>query len=187
MTDQEKWEARYAHDSGMRPPSLFIRHWAHLLQGRVLDLAAGNGRNALFLGQLRLCVDAIDISLTALQHLQQQAAVKHLPIQCLQADLTSYPLPHQAYDAVVNVRYLQRSLFEAIRQTLRPNGILLFETFLIDQRALGHPKNPEFLLAHGELRAAFADFEILHYSEGLEETEGDPAHLVRLLARKVLY
>lgn len=185
LTDQEKWEERYAHAPGGRPPSLFLRDWAHLLQRRVLELAAGNGRNSLFLGRRGLQVDAIDISFTALQQLQQQAATEHLPIQCLQADLTCYPLPPQAYDAVVNIRYLQRGLFEPIRQTLRPNGIVLFETFLVDQRALGHPKNPEFLLGRGELRAAFAGFEILHYSEGLEQTERDPAHLARLVARNV--
>ncbi len=184
-TDQAKWDERHANTLGARPPSLFLHDWAHFLRGRVLEVAAGSGRNSLFLGRRGLRVDAIDVSFTALERLHQQAAAEHLGIQCLQADLTCYPLPPRVYDAVVNIRYLQRSLFEPIRQALRPNGIVVFETFLIDQRALGHPKNPEFLLAHGELRAAFAGFEILHYSEGLEKTEGDPAHLARLVARKV--
>src|SRR5262249_8560744 len=57
------------------------------------------------------------------------------------------------------------------------------ETFLIDQRTIGHPRNPDFLLQHGELRAAFAPWELLLYEEGLFPTP-NPAYLARMIARR---
>ena len=45
------------------------------------------------------------------------------------ADLTATPLPLERFEAVVVTRYLQRDLFEPIRHTVRPGGIVLYETF----------------------------------------------------------
>ena len=93
-------------------------------------------------------------------------------------------MPQERYDAVINIRYLQRSLFEPLRHALRPGGLLLFETYLIDQQRLGHPRNPAFLLQPNELRTAFSACEILAYQEGLVQTGAESAYLARLLARR---
>jgi len=183
--DRRRWEARYAD---ARPatgaPSAFLVRHADLIHGRVLDVAAGTGRNALFLARRGAIVDAFDISLNGLRALQTAARSERLPVRPVQADLVDYPLPADRYDAAINIRYLQRSLFGALRRCVKPGGVILFETFLIDHVVVGHVTNPAFLLQPGELRRAFADCDVLAYEEGRLDTEGAPASLARLVAKR---
>jgi len=188
-SDRSKWEERYrtAAESGTakaKAPSIFVATWAGRLRGRVLDVASGTGRNALLLARHGLQVDAIDIAASALDALQREATSQGLAVHAVQADLQHWPLRPSIYDAAIQVRYLQRDLFPALRHCLKPGGILLLETFLIDQRDRGHPKNPDFLLERGELTRRFADWEILESEEGDLPSETGPTFLARLAARK---
>ena len=185
--DRDRWERRYA-DRGrhaLDPPSEFLRrHESRIPPGPVLDVAAGDGRNALYLARRGHPVDAIDIAFAALQRVASAARAEGLKLRAVQADLDDFPLPRDHYAAVVNIRYLQRSLFAPLKRAVRPGGLVIFETFLIDQRFVGHPTNPDHLLQHGELAARFSDFEILFSEEGLFETEGGATFLGRLVARR---
>ncbi len=186
LDDRERWEGRYERDAGEaeRTPSEFVAAHAHLLHGRVLDVAAGAGRNALFLARRGLSVDAIDIAFAGLQRLRRVAIAEGLRVRAVQADLDAFPLPAARFDAIINIRYLQRALFAPMQRAVKPGGLVLFETFLIDQQTIGHPRHPEFLLQRGELRAAFRAFELLEYEEGLFTSSGSPAFLARMLARR---
>lgn len=183
--DRIQWEARYAASASAVRPSAFLRACAPWLRGRVLDVAAGSGRNALWLARNGAIVDAIDISHTALRRAQDEARREGLALRCLQADLEVYPLPTDTYDAIVQIRYLQRSLFPALRRAVRSGGVVLIETFLLDQQRIGHPRRPEFLLRRGELAAVFADFEMIHLEENHVIDDGQPAYLARMLARRI--
>jgi SAM-dependent methyltransferase len=186
-TNRSRWESRYAsrgHER-VRPPSVLLaRHLAVLPRGRALDLACGDGRHALALARQGFAVDAVDIAFAALARLLAAAQAEALAVHPVQADLERFPLPVARYAAIVNVRHLQRTLYAPIRSALVPGGVVVFETFLREQARFGHPKNPAFLLEPGELRAHFAGFEILEEAEGLAETEGGPAYLARLVARR---
>src|SRR5574341_2691318 len=115
--DRTRWEERYgasADHAGHRTlaaPSRFLVSHAGLFGGRVLDVAAGAGRNALFLARRGCAVDAIDISLNGLRTLQARARTAGLGIRLLHTDLESFLLPETVYDGIINIRYLQRSLF----------------------------------------------------------------------------
>jgi SAM-dependent methyltransferase len=187
--DRQRWEERYA-TGGRYPdegPSEFLVAHADLIRGRVLDVAAGVGRNALFLARRGNTVEAIDIAFAGLRVARAAAVAEGLRVLPLQADLESFPLPTARYDAAINIRYLQRSLFAALQRAVKPGGIILFETFLIDQLGVGHIKNPAFLLQHGELRAAFSSCELLAYEEGLFPSREQPAYLARMVARRPLH
>ncbi len=183
--DRKRWEERYAAaGTSSDAPSDFLAAHATLLHGRVLDVAAGAGRNALFLARRGLRVDAVDIALAGLRIAQSAARAEALDLRLVQADLESFPLPRACYDAAINIRYLQRSLFEPLQAAVKVGGIVLFETFLIDQQRLGHCHNPAFLLQHGELRAAFSRCDILVYEEGLFHSASQSAYLARMVARR---
>ncbi len=182
---RDRWEQRYRTGTPPEEASRFIVENAHRIGGRVLDIAGGAGRNALFLARAGASVHVIDISFAALRHTMIQANEQRLAVEAIQADLESYWLPACAYDAIIVVRYLQRSLLGQIRRALRPGGTLLYETFLLRQQEIGRTRHPEFLLEDGELRAAFADFDIQTYREGLLDTD-PPAYLAQLAARKPL-
>lgn len=185
--DRSRWEARYGQmpDGASEPPSAVLaRHAPRTANGRALDVACGSGRNALYLARRGWRVDAIDVAHAGLMRLRAAAVREGLRVHPVQADLERFALPHAHYDLVVNVRYLQRSLLAPIAAAIVPGGLLVFETFLRAQAGLGHPRNPAFLLEPGELRASFADFEVLESWEGLCGAEGHQAHLARLVARR---
>lgn len=190
MTERAIWEARYAGRGaspiGM-PAELLVTH-RHLLpnSGPGLDIACGDGRNALWMARHGLTVDAVDIAFAGLRRLAVTARVERLDVRPIQVDLAHFALPADHYALVVNIRYLQRSLLPALRCAVRPGGIVAFETFLRQQATIGHPRNPDFLLDPGELGAAFVGFEILVEEEGLRDTGGAPAYLARMLARRRL-
>ena len=54
-------------------------------------------------------------------------------------------------DVVIVVRYLDRNLFPALAAALRPGGMLVYETFTVEQQRMGHPRNPLYMLQPGEL------------------------------------
>jgi tellurite methyltransferase len=187
MSDRQHWESRYADAAavGTRAPSSFLVAQRHRLpHGRALDLACGDGRNALDLARHGWRVDAIDFAHGGLARLLAAARREELALDALVADLEQFPLPTDLYDVVINCRYLQRSLCRAITASLRSGGVVVFETFIRDQAALGHPRNPAFLLERGEVSSLFGALEILEHEEGRFETESGSAFLARLVARK---
>jgi SAM-dependent methyltransferase len=87
-------------------------------------------------------------------------------LELMQADLEHVHLPECYYDLILCVQYLQRSLFLQMARALRPNGVLLMETFTSAQLEFsGGPRNPAYLLETGELREAFPDLRVLFYRE----------------------
>lgn len=185
LEDRDRWEERYrsGRHAAVDAPSEFLVAHADRIAGRVLDVAAGAGRNALFLARRGAIVEALDISLTGLSLARRAAAAEGLRLLAAQVDLETFPLPRRRYDAIINIRYLQRSLFATFRQALKPGGLILFDTFLVDQQSISEHRNAAYLLQRGELRAAFADCEILVYEEGLYQTSCGPSFLARMLAR----
>ena len=155
-----------------------------LPRGRALDLACGAGRHALYLARRGWIVDAIDFARAGLAAADRQRAARPAAVHAVQADLEQFPLPRDRYDVVVNVRYLQRSLFAALKASVRRGGVVVFETFIRDQQQLGHPRNPAFLLERGELARSSTISRLLVYDEGRFETESGPAFLARMLARR---
>jgi 2-polyprenyl-3-methyl-5-hydroxy-6-metoxy-1,4-benzoquinol methylase len=171
LDDRARWDRQHAAGRASEEPSRFLREifeadsWP-LPKGRALDIATGKGRHALFLAARGFEVVGIDISPVALEAARRTAQQKSLVINWQEADLENIELPKAHYDMVLNFDYLQRSLVGRIKKTLKPGGWVIFETFLIDQRTIGHPKNAAYLLRHNELLELFRDFRVLYYREG---------------------
>jgi hypothetical protein len=184
--DRADWEARHAERrDSEREASSFLRRTVHRLpRGRALEVACGAGRNACFLARHGFRVDVIDLAHAGLVAARKRLAAGAGSLSAVQADLETHALPRTRYQAVLNIRYLQRSQWPGLKRSCVDLGMIVFETFLVDQRTIGHPRNPDFLLARGELAGGFADFEILDYEEGLFASEGEPAFLARMLARR---
>ncbi len=130
-----------------------------LRPGRALDLASGAGRNSLHLAALGWRVVAVDSSPNALRILRQRAG--GLPIETHLADLEAagFTIEPAGYDLICDILYLQRSLFPQIREGLRPGGVVAAEVLLANR------EQHRFALEPGELRAEFAGWKIVYYSE----------------------
>ena len=169
--DQIRWNRQHAESARVELPSTFLRQilesdrW-RLAPGHALDLACGKGRNALYLATLGFHVTGIDVSPVALEIGRKEAEQRALPIDWRQADLDNFHFKAAVYDLIVNINYLQRALIPSIKAALRPGGHVIFETYLIDQQAVGQPKNPAYLLGHNELLEHFRNFRVFCYQEG---------------------
>jgi len=189
MQDAAKeWDERYRQGRTMpdEPAALLMENLSLLPKGgKALDIAMGTGRNALYLASLGFRVTGIDVSAVAVEKCRQKAERLDLPIEALVADLEQSPLPRQEYDLIVNFYYLQRSLAPQIVAALKPRGVLVFESYTIDQLQFGWgPKNPDYLLRPGELRDMFAALETLLYDESVIQGDRGPKAVARLIGRK---
>ncbi len=186
---ERRWDERYRQEEETpeRGPASFLVEQRHLLppRGQALDVAMGVGRNALYLASLGYEVTGIDVSGVAVERCRREASRRGLRIEAVRADLESYQLPRAAYDIVINFYYLQRDLAPQIQEALRPDGVLVFESFTTEQRQFGWgPQNDEFLLRPGELREMFPGLEELAYREGLVEGDRGTKAVAGLVARK---
>jgi tellurite methyltransferase len=185
MDERERWNARYTArgDRGLAAPSAFLRaHLAMLPKGDVLELAMGEGHNAIFLAQHGISVTGLDISDVAVERARRLAHAAGVTIEAQQMDLAALPLPTNAYDVVTCFHYLQRNLLPQILTTLRPGGMVVYETFSQEQAQYGHPINPGHLLQPNELLKAFQRLRIRVYRDVVME---GPQAVVSLIAEKI--
>jgi tellurite methyltransferase len=162
------WETRQRASGPPRAPEPSVIEMLELLpRGLALDVAAGTGRHSLLLARAGFKVLAIDYAEAALRTLQSIARTEKLSIWPLAAELSDFPLPHARFDAILNTNFLDRALVPRLIDALRPGGALLFDTFLIDQAATGHPSNPDYLLQHYELRGMLSEMDLVRYREGI--------------------
>lgn len=141
----------------------------------------GSGRHVQALASAGFRVFGVDQSFDAVR--EATARVRESPgaLRAWCADLTMHPLPGAWFDLVLVSRYLQRDLFPALKASLVPGGIILYETFTVGQLRHGRgPTSPDHLLERGELLARFRDFEVLA-SEECDE----PDALARVVARRL--
>lgn len=155
--------------------------------GPVVELACGRGRIALAVAAAGIPVIGIDRNPAFLAELRGRARAGALPVTPVRSDLEAglgLPLAPGRCGALLVFRYLHRPLAPAIAEALRPGGLLLYETFTIHQRDLGHgPRNADFLLRDGELPTLFPQLEVLSHWEGIGGGER-PSALARLVARR---
>lgn len=167
-TERDAWEARHREATPGAPEPSLIEMLPLMPRGLALDVAAGAGRHAIALAQAGFRVVAVDYALTAMRLVGEAARRARWPIMPVVADLEAgLPFRPGSFDAVVNLNFLDRALVPLLKGALRRGGMLLFDTFLIDQAAVGHPRDPRFLLRHYELREMLSDMELLRYREGL--------------------
>lgn len=175
-------------------PSLFLtRELPRLSRGKVLDVATGQGRHAHFLATQGFSVHGIDRNREALEFITGQAKeAGHLDITTEYVDLEAddlHPpdLGSELYDVILVFFYLYRPLFPQLIQALKPGGIILYETFLLENHLQRqHPRRKEFCLGPNELLTLLPGFHILHYDEGDHQgsSQADRAFTARAMARK---
>jgi SAM-dependent methyltransferase len=161
--DRERWNRRFA-DNGkaIRPtgePELETAGHNLHRKGLALELACGRGANALYLARAGYDVVALDIAINGLRACRREARRRDLRVYPVVMDLDSLVLPNARFDLVSVVRYLNRGLFPVLVEALAPGGLLFYKTF--NQRHLvDNPDfNPDYVLADGELAAAFSGLE----------------------------
>jgi 2-polyprenyl-3-methyl-5-hydroxy-6-metoxy-1,4-benzoquinol methylase len=153
-----------------RPSSWFTWHAHRIRSGsRVLDLACGTGRHALAAAALGAQVVAIDRNPGRLEVGQQEARTRGLEIEWQELDLEKTWPRLGTFDAVLVFNYLDRSRMPGIVELVNPKGLLLYETFLDQQREFGWgPTRDDHLLRTGELFTLVRPLLVIHGREVVE-------------------
>ncbi|WP_254509793.1 class I SAM-dependent methyltransferase [Anatilimnocola floriformis] len=185
--DREKWNQKYSDpDFAPRKPSpvlLNLAEWLPPQRGRALDLAGGCGRHSIWLAQQGFDVTLADVSAVGLQVAQQRARAVGVTLKPLEHDLELQGLPVGPWDLIVSICFLWRPTPQLLRDSLRPQGVLM----MIQPTTINltrHDKPPrDFLLQPGEIQAmaddcAGASLSVCHVSEGWSIDDRHDAVLV---------
>jgi 2-polyprenyl-3-methyl-5-hydroxy-6-metoxy-1,4-benzoquinol methylase len=188
---RQRWNQKYreAPDAWATPdpflPWAFSQYILPLFPrgGRVLDLAGGAGRHAIWLARRSWEVTLIDISEAGIELAQQSAGPLASHIHFVVDDLTQFKASQtclgRLFDVVLAFFYLERMIFPEIVKAVRPGGLLIYKTHtLAEGKLVSGPKNPAYLLKPGELLRLASGLRVLHYHE--ETAEKATAELVAI-------
>lgn len=163
-----------------RPSPFLERVLPQLPRGRVLDVAAGSGRESVFLALHGFEVEAYDHAPEALERANALAARHGVQIRTHVVDLEQRDVPDPGQFQVVMVfRFLHRLLLPWLERAVAPGGALVYETFRLGQELHGRPKHPRFLLWPGELSSVFPSLSVVLHEE--PDVPGGPV-MSRILA-----
>lgn len=108
---------------------------------------------------------AWDISDVAVRRLNDFSFAQSLPLTAEVRDVVSCPPPEGVFDCVVVSRFLDRGIAAPIAASLKPGGVLFFQTFVYEKVTASGPENPEYLLGCNELLRMFCNLRLLVYRE----------------------
>jgi SAM-dependent methyltransferase len=180
---KSKWDAIYGgSDKPLGEPARVLAENHHLLpgNGEALEIACGRGANALFLAAQGLETWAWDISAVAIESLAAEARRRGYQLHTQTRDVMQQPPEHDSFDVIVVSHFLERGLVDLLRQALRPQGLLFYQTFTRARVSERGPSNEEFRLQDNELLSLCQGMRILVYRE--EGLVGDTGQGFRDLA-----
>lgn len=199
--DLDRWNERFSSKDylfGTAPNAFLARQRHRLRPGQTaLAIADGEGRNGVWLAEQGLDVLSIDFSPVALQKARDLAASRGVNLRTQQVDLEDWAWEPERFDVVAAIFIqfarpdLRAAIFQGIKRTLTPGGLLLLQGYRPEQLryGTGGPPHAENMYTAAILRTAFAGFEILHLEEHDSViSEGRGHHgmsaLVDLVARR---
>lgn len=195
------WDQRYAgaeYVYGTEPNDFLAEKVTGLPPQRVLCLAEGEGRNAVWLAGQGHSVLAVDASAVGLEKAQRLAAQRGVTIATAVADLADYVIPEAEFDLIVSIfchlpPALRRRLHRQVVQGLKPGGLLVLEAYAPQQlgRDTGGPPVAELLYGLDDLRAELSGLNLLHAVECEREIHEGHLHdgigaVVQVVARRPL-
>lgn len=205
--DSTAWNERYEGSQLVwsAAPNIWVRQLtADLQPGTALDIAAGEGRNALWLAARGWHTTAADFSTVALQRARslakQQLGGDSVRVVTLEADVATWVPQERSYDLVLVV-YLQipervrRPIMRAAAEAVAPGGTLLVVGHDLENLTSGYggPQDPAVLYTPDDIVADIepAGLVILRaetVTRSLTDDQGEPVEALDalVLARRPL-
>jgi 2-polyprenyl-3-methyl-5-hydroxy-6-metoxy-1,4-benzoquinol methylase len=184
----ERWNERYRKEEfayGKQPNHYLKEQLEKMDAGKILFPAEGEGRNAVFAARLGWRVSAFDISTEGKKKALLLAAANEVSIDYRVGELPALDYKKEEFDAIALIyAHFPAAIKSAYHQTLdrylRKGGILIFEAFskkhidyLAQNEKVGGPKDRGMLFSTDEIKADFANYEIIELAEKeIELNEG---------------
>ncbi|MDU0458391.1 MAG: class I SAM-dependent methyltransferase [Geobacteraceae bacterium] len=195
------WDQRYSEPGytyGTTPNTFLVSVVNRIPPGRVLMLAEGEGRNAVYLASLGYRITAVDASAVGLGKALELAAERGVSLTTVVADLDRFEIEPGQWDAIVSSfchipSAIRIPLHRKVVNGLKPGGVFVLEGFSKEQMDYdtGGPKSLDMLMSIEELLQELAGLEIIHAATLVRDVKEGRGHtglasVVQILAMKPL-
>jgi len=193
------WDERYSEAGfayGTAPNEFLVSVVDNIPPGKILSLAEGEGRNAVYLASRGYRVTAVDGSEVGLRKAVELAAERGVAITAIHADLSEFEIEAGQWDGIVSFYChvpptIRLPLHQAAVRGLKSGGIFVLEAFSKEQLAYdtGGPQSVDMLMSLVELKQELAGLEFIHSVQMEREVREGSRHtglaaVVQVLARK---
>ncbi len=162
--DADAWDQRYEAAElvwSAGPNQFLVAEVEGMAPGRALDLACGEGRNALWLAEQGWVVTGVDFSPVALAKAARLAGARRVEVDWVVSDILAWRPPAGGFDLVA-VFYLQladparRQALELAASAVAEGGTLLFVAHDLENLTggVGGPQDPSVLYQADEVASA---------------------------------
>ena len=169
------WDERYSAEEyayGTKPNEFLEENVNHIPKGKVLSLAEGEGRNAIFLARQGYAVTAVDASLVGLNKAGKLAEENGVVVEFIHADLADYDLGENKWDGIVSIfcpipSSLRKQLYKKVEAGLKRNGVFLLEAYTPDQlkHGTGGGNSVDVMQSEESLGIELAGLKFTHLME----------------------
>ena len=182
------WDQLYTDKSFAqgKAPNAFLKNMLPRLEkGKVLDIAMGEGSNAVYLAQKGFQVKGFDISKVAVERAKTLARETGVGIEAQTADLDLYLFGIMEYDSIIMTRFRPSvsRYYTNIMSAMKQGATLLIESLGVPEMSEAIPANEAYrniYFASNEILREIKGLRILFYQEG----QVDGRHVVQCLAQK---
>ncbi|MCB1592161.1 MAG: class I SAM-dependent methyltransferase [Alphaproteobacteria bacterium] len=178
MNDREFWDKRFGAEGYAygTEANAFLKESVPFISesGRVLCIAEGEGRNAVFLAKSGFEVFAVDLSGEGQKKAEKLASEAGVLVFYTVCDLDDYDFGEEKWDAIVSIfgyvgpnEETRKIVYRRIRKGLKPGGVFIVEAYHPRQLeyGTGGPKDVDFLLSFEEFKKSFEVSGFLHGEE----------------------
>ena len=169
------WDERYSTEEyayGQAPNSFLKENYSVIPKGKVLSLAEGEGRNAVFLAMQGYSVTAVDASQVGLNKAQKLAAESGVAIEVVHADLADFDIGESRWDGIVSIfcplpSVLRKDLHKRVVAGLKRHGVFLVEAYTPEQlrHGTGGGKSADTMMTKESLLLELDGLKFIHLME----------------------
>lgn len=190
---REDWDRRYAAVGNLwavKPNRFLVAEVAELPPGRALDLACGEGQNAIWLATLGWSVTGVDYSQVAIDKARDRANREGVEVDFVRADLLDFEPRPRSYDLVLLLYFHLppaelRTVLGRAQHALAEGGTVVIighdRTNITD--GVGGPSDPSIHYTPDELSAGLTELEIVKATRVLRDVDGEERDAIDALVR----
>ena len=198
---KNKWNERYQGSNffyGEEPNDFLKSISAHFSpNSKILCLAEGEGRNAVYLARSGHLVTAVDQSTIGLQKCNELAKKFNVIVNTTEADLNDFRILENEWDVIVSIwchlpSDLRRKVHQNSSLGLKKDGLFVLEAYTPDQLKFktGGPDNVDMLMTQNIFQQEFSNMEIIQSVELVREIHEGQGHngissVLQAVAKKI--